>query len=242
MWKKIIVNGIITDYSVSEIGEVRKDTNNYILKQSSAQDYKFVTLLILGHQKRMRVHRLVAEAFITNPDNKPYVNHIDGNRSNNKVENLEWVTPAENSQHAVAAGLWSKRRARPVIQYNLDGIQMATFESASEAARQTGGSQSKITMCCRRQRDSANDYQWRYLDDPHQDVQKLQKKFITGKRVAKCNDNGEILEIYPSFKEAARCVNGDSATISKICSGVKGILRHKGYKWKLVDDIVQEDS
>ena len=238
MWKKFIYEGQETDYSVSTEGEVRKDTTNYILSQSSQQDYKFVGLIINGKQKRMRVHRMVALAFIDNPDNKPYVKHINGNRSDNNVENLEWVTPSENTQHAVDTGLFKSGRARAVIQYNLNGEQMATFESASEAARQTGGSQSKITMCCRRQRDSANDYQWRYYDDI-QDVQKIEKKFITGKKVAQCDEEGNILKIYPSFKEAARAVNGTSSAISRVCSGTN--IRHKGYKWKLVEEIVQED-
>ena len=238
MWKKFIYEGQETDYSVSTEGEVRKDTTNYILSQSSQQDYKFVGLIINGRQKRMRVHRMVALAFIDNPDNKPYVNHINGNRSDNNVENLEWVTPSENTQHAVDTGLFKSSRARAVVQYNLNGEQMATFESASEAARQTGGSQSKITMCCRRQRDSANDYQWRYYDDI-QDVQKIEKKFITGKKVAQCDEEGNILKIYPSFKEAARAVNGTSSAISRVCSGTN--IRHKRYKWKLVEEIVQED-
>ena len=238
MWKKFIYEGQETDYSVSTEGEVRKDTTNYILSQSSQQDYKFVGLIINGKQKRMRVHRMVALTFIDNPDNKPYVNHINGNRSDNNVENLEWVTPSENTQHAVNTGLFKSGRARAVVQYNLNGEQMATFESASEAARQTGGSQSKITICCRRQRDSANDYQWRYYDDI-QDVQKIEKKFITGKKVAQCDEEGNILKIYPSFKEAARAVNGTSSAISRVCSGTN--IRHKGYKWKLVEEIVQED-
>lgn len=238
MWKKFIYEGQETDYSVSTEGEVRKDTTNYILSQSSQQDYKFVGLIINGKQKRMRVHRMVALTFIDNPDNKPYVNHINGNRSDNNVENLEWVTPSENTQHAVRTGLFKNSHARAVIQYNLNGEQMATFESASEAARQTGGSQSKITMCCRRQRESANDYQWRYYDDI-QDVQKIIKKFITGKRVAQCDEERNILRIYPSFKEAARAVNGTSSAISRVCSGTN--IRHKGYKWKLVEEIVQED-
>lgn len=238
MWKKFIYEGQETDYSVSTEGEVRKDTTNYILSQSSQQDYKFVGLIINGKQKRMRVHRMVALAFIDNPDNKPYVNHINGNRSDNNVENLEWVTPSENTQHAVDTGLFKSGRTHAVIQYNLNGEQMATFESASEAARQTGGSQSKITMCCRRQRDSANDYQWRYYDDI-QDVQKIEKKFITGKKVAQCDEEGNILKIYSSFKEAARAVNGTSSAISRVCSGTN--IRHKGYKWKLVEEIVQED-
>lgn len=238
MWKKFYFEGVETDYSVSTEGVVRKDTTDYILSQSSQQDYKFVTLLIAGQQKRMRVHRMVAETFLDNPEKKPYVNHINGNRGDNNVENLEWVTPSENTQHAVETGLFVSGRARPVIQYNLDGMQMATFESASEAARQTGGSQSKITMCCRRQRQTANDYQWRYYDDI-QDVTKIEKKFITGKKVAQCDENGNILAIFPSFKEAARAIDGTSSAISRVCSGMN--IRHKGYKWKLVDDIVQED-
>ena len=238
MWKKCIYEGIETDYSVSTEGEVRKDTTNYILSQSSQQDYKFVTLLINGQQKRMRVHRMVAMTFIENPDNKPYVNHINGIRYDNNVENLEWVTQSENIQHAVRTGLMQNGRKKAVIQYNLNGDRMATFESASEAARQTGGSQSKITMCCKRQRETANDYQWRYYDDI-QDVQKVEKKFITGKKVAKCDEEGNILEIFPSFKEAARAVNGTSSAISRVCSGTN--IRHKGYKWKLVEEIVQED-
>ena len=238
MWKKFIYEGIETDYSVSTEGEVRKDTTNYILSQSSQQDYKFVTLFINGQQKRMRVHRMVAMTFIENPDNKPYVNHINGIRYDNNVENLEWVTQSENIQHAVRTGLMQNGRKKAVIQYNLNGDRMATFESASEAARQTGGSQSKITMCCKRQRETANDYQWRYYDDI-QDVQKVEKKFITGKKVAKCDEEGNILEIFPSFKEAARAVNGTSSAISRVCSGTN--IRHKGYKWKLVEEIVQED-
>lgn len=238
MWKKYILNGLETDYSVSIKGEVRKDTTNRILAQSNQQDYKFVTLLIQHQQKRMRVHRMVAETFIENPNNKPYVNHINGNRSDNRVENLEWVTPSENTRHAVATGLFSNKRTRAVIQYNLNGEQMAIFESASEAARQTGGSQSKITMCCRRQRQTANDYQWRYVDDI-QDVSKVQKQFITGKKVAQQDEEGNIIAIYPSFKAAALAVDGTSSAISRVCSGTN--IRHKGYKWKLVDDIVQED-
>lgn len=238
MWKKIILNNIITDYSVSTEGEVKKDTTNYLLSQSMQQDYKFVSLLINGQAKRMRVHRLVAITFIPNPENKPYVNHINGDKGDNNVENLEWVTPSENTIHAVKTGLMSNGRKRPVIQYNLNGEKMATFESASEAARQTGGSQSKITMCCRRQRESANDYQWRYYDDL-QDVQKIEKKFITGKKVAQCDEEGNILNIYPSYKKAAEAVNGTSSAISRVCSGTN--IRHKGYKWKLVEEIVQEN-
>ena len=92
-------------------------------------------------------------------------------------------------------------------------------------------------MCCKRQRETANDYQWRYVNDI-QDVGKVQKKFITGKQVAQCDDDWKILAIYPSFKEAARAVNGTSSAISRVCSGLN--VHHKGYKWKIVEEIVHD--
>lgn len=233
MWKQYLN----TNYSVSDDGQVKNNKTNKILSQSTQQDYKHVTLNIDGKQKRMRVHRLVAEVFLDNPQNKPYVNHKDGNRGNNSVENLEWVTPAENTQHAVLTGLFVSGVAKPVNQYSLDGQLMMTFPSATEASRQTGTAQEKITMCCKRQRETANDYQWRYVNDI-QDVGKVQKKFITGKKVAQCDDEGNILNIYESFREAARAVHGTSSAISRICSGLN--VHHKGYRWKIVEEIVQD--
>ena len=234
MWKQYLD----TYYSISNDGQVRNDKTNKILSQSTQQDYKHVTLNINGKAKRMKVHRLVAQTFLENPENKPYVNHKDGNRSNNNVNNLEWVTPSENTQHAVKTGLFISGVAKPVNQYSLDGILMMTFPSSAEASRQTGTSQENLTMCCKRQRETANDYQWRYVNDI-QDVGKVQKRFITGKQVAQCDDDWNILNIYPSFKEAARAVDGTSSAISRVCSGTN--IRHKGYKWKIVEEIVQED-
>lgn len=240
MWKKFIFDNEITDYSISDKGEVRKDSKNYILSQSNQQGYKFVTLLISGKQKRMRVHRLVALTFLNNPENKPYVNHIDGNKANNKVENLEWVTPSENIQHAVQMGVMGNHRKKSVVQYNLNGELLAIFESATEAERKTGTSQSKITMCCRDQRKSANDYQWRYYEDGIKKLPKIKKLFIPGKKVAKCDREGNIIKIYKSFREAARDVKGTPSAISRVCSGVN--ITHKGYKWKIVEEIVQTDK
>ena len=106
------------------------------------------------------VHRLVAKAFIPNPENLKEVNHKDGNKFNNCVENLEWVTPAENAQHARATGLIGFQKMRPVRQYSLNGELMMVFESATEAGRQTGCQQSKITDACKGNRRTAGEYQW----------------------------------------------------------------------------------
>lgn len=105
MWEKIIDNNVETNYGISDNGEVRNDKTNKILSQRTQQGYKHVTLSISKKSKSFRVHRLVAIAYIPNPENKPCVNHIDGCRSNNLVSNLEWCTPAENTNHAVEIGL-----------------------------------------------------------------------------------------------------------------------------------------
>ena len=121
MWKKIYYNNIETNYSISDIGEVRNDITGYILKPTIQQGYAYVTIYIDKKGKRVKIHRLVANAFIPNPDNKPYVNHIDGIRSNNRVENLEWVTASENTRHAVDTGLFLPTREKSVTQFSLDG-------------------------------------------------------------------------------------------------------------------------
>jgi formate dehydrogenase assembly factor FdhD len=78
------------------------------MKLSTVKGYKSVVMTINGKQYTALVHRLVAQAFIPNPKNLPQVNHKDGNKSNNRVENLEWCTPKENAQHALRTGLIRK--------------------------------------------------------------------------------------------------------------------------------------
>ena len=119
----------------------------------------------------------------------------------------------------------------------MDGERMMEFLSLNDAEKQTGVLQSKITLCCQRKRRSAGDYQWRYADDK-QDVVKIEKKWFSGKKVAQCDEDFNILNIYESYNEAAKAVNGTASAISRICSGTN--QRHKGYRWKLVEEIVQD--
>jgi hypothetical protein len=92
-------------YSVANDGRVWSSTSNKWLKPVMRNGYCYVTLVKNKVKKQYAIHRLVAEAFHKNPEDKPQVNHIDGNKSNNCVDNLEWVTASENKQHAWATGL-----------------------------------------------------------------------------------------------------------------------------------------
>ena len=105
-WKKIYwMNGEETKYSISNIGLVRNDKKDKILKTREYKGYLRVGLTHNGKQKEFLIHRLVAIAFIPNPENKPEVNHINGVKSCNYDYNLEWVTRTENQIHAVKNGL-----------------------------------------------------------------------------------------------------------------------------------------
>lgn len=92
-------------YAVSDHGRVRNSATDKVLKLRYVSGYCRVVVYRDRKPKDKRVHRLVAEAFIPNPENKPHVNHIDGDKTNNHVNNLEWVTCSENAAHAASAGL-----------------------------------------------------------------------------------------------------------------------------------------
>lgn len=239
MWKKIIYNNQETSYSISDTGEVRNDKTNKLLKLSMQQGYHHVTLYVNKKAKRFRVHRLVAEAFVPNLENKPYVNHIDGCRFNNNVYNLEWVTPSENTQHAVKTGLMKPTREKAVIQYSMDGEKIQEYISISEAARQTGSSVEKIVNCCKHERVTHNNFQWRYKDEEVKKLPPVEERITAPKRVAQIDPKtNEIIAIYDSMCQAAKAVNGTQSAITHVIKGDKQTKTHKGYGWKLVDEIV----
>lgn len=97
--KRVFIDGNITLYAVSRDGKVRNLNTNYYLKGAILNTYRVFNLKINGKQRNITGHRLVAAAFIPNPDNKPFVDHVDGNRLNNNVENLRWVSQQENAQN-----------------------------------------------------------------------------------------------------------------------------------------------
>lgn len=130
--------------------------------------YKLVGLRDgFGNQKQFRVHRLVCEAFILNPENKPQVNHIDEDKSNNRICNLEWCTCTENNNHGtrnVRAGKTiAKVLSKSVAQYTLDGKLVKIWESTREAERETGICHGSISSAALGKRKKTGGYIWKYV-------------------------------------------------------------------------------
>ncbi len=124
--------------------------------------YCKVCLFKNGKRKYCKPHRLVAIAFIPNPDNKPEVNHKDGNKTNNNVSNLEWNTASENMRHAFANGLNGgerKKNRMPVWQFDKAHNLIATYPSIYAAEKKTGIK--NIWMCCTGKYKVAGGYIWK---------------------------------------------------------------------------------
>lgn len=147
MEKWAIANGFGGKYLVSTNGDIKNIVTGKMLKPSkSPTGYLFCKMDRPNlPKKNMFVHRAVAETFIPNPHNKTQVNHKDGNKANNCVENLEWVTPQENTLHAYRVlgrhgslkGKTGKlnKNSIPVYQYDLDGNFLKSWDAVSDAAR-----------------------------------------------------------------------------------------------------------
>lgn len=123
-----------------------------------------------GKAQNEYVHRLVALAFIPNPDNLPEVNHKDENSLNNYVENLEWCDRAYNCTYGTrterAAKSNSKNRlCKTVLQYTVDGVFLQEWPSVHEIERELGYSQGSVSYCCKFNGNQSHGYKWRYKND-----------------------------------------------------------------------------
>lgn len=138
IWKDI--KGFEGQYQISTFGNVRsvyKKSTKILVVFKTEKGYLRAKLHSKNKKHYVKVHRLVAQAFIPNPDNKPQINHKDGNKLNNHIDNLEWVTDLENKQHAsLYLPQANKRGGKKPIALLVDGKEAKRFGSISQAAKE----------------------------------------------------------------------------------------------------------
>lgn len=192
-WKPIPVDGF-RYLDASKSGKIRNRRTGRIINGSSDGNYLRIKSDKAHNYVSYSIHRLVALTFIPNPDNKPNVNHRDGNKLNNTADNLEWATQSENMQHAVATGLvdLSKRAKiiRKIYQLELDGNIIKLFDSIDDAEKEIGKDSGlfDIAGACKGYRKSkglecAYGYGWCYVEDYKKDLK----------------PNGELFKTFPEL-------------------------------------------
>ena len=184
-WKPISKINYSQFYELSDKGILRKISNKIILKTHLRNGYHAVNLYNPETQNKntVNIHRLVALTFLEKVEGKNIVNHINGNKLDNRVENLEWATSKENSEHAVSTGI-QKGHPKKVAQYSLEGEFIKSFNSIIEASLETGANDRRISDVCKGKRKTSGGFIWKY---------EIPEDII--------NDcEGKIIDEFPNYK------------------------------------------
>lgn len=167
LWKRIID---FPNYEVSNFGNVRNAESHYIIKPLLGSS-GYLTVRIRRHKgdydkPAANVHRLVAEAFVDGRQPGLHVNHIDGNKLNNRADNLEWCTRKENSQHAMSLGLFNPRPPDPPKRKVRVVESDEVFDSIRDCANALGVAEQHVWACLNGRRKTRNGLHFEYMDEP----------------------------------------------------------------------------
>lgn len=256
IWKDI--EGYEGLYQVSNFGRVKrlsryvlfrsvfKLRDEIILKQQiSNTGYVRVALLKEGKRTNTSVHRLVATAFLPNPENKPIVDHINTIRNDNCVENLRWATHNENANNPLTIKAHSESQKYGVSHFNRDTYgespimrisqdgDITEYSSIADAVRE-GFSAKKIQRCCQGKRILYLGYDWRYKDKdekPPINISEALPECLDFKRIVR-RKNGET-KVYIQITDVIK--DGfDPSTVNKCIKGIR--KHHKGYEWYVTNE------
>jgi hypothetical protein len=159
-WRNVKINGqVYENYFVSSLGRF-KNSKGIIMENYKPHHSGYIFLRV--NIQKYALHRLVATTFLDNPENKPAVNHIDGNKTNNAVSNLEWCTIKENNDHNHKSGFINYYN-RKIGQYDLEGNLVKEFKSIVEAMNNTNV-KTTIKHALKEQQKTAGGFIWKYLD------------------------------------------------------------------------------
>lgn len=251
IWKDVV--GYEGRYKVSNLGNVmsmryRGHEGARLMRQTAHHGgYKVVGI---GKETKSRfVHVLVAKAFVDNPDGKPFVNHIDGDKHNNRADNLEWVTALENIRHAIKTGLRdphsTPRRygadnhtSKPVLQYDLQGNFIARWGGQSEAARFMGCRSCEISAAVDRKNRTCCGFMWVSCDKDAPEssiVRKIQpfQNRLTQHKILQFTVSGEFVREWSGAQEITASGLFVARSAVDCCKGRQKTAY--GYVWKYAE-------
>mgnify|MGYP001625076177 CR=1 FL=1 len=170
-----------SNYEVNQLGEIRHKKRQKILKpRSNNGGYQYVNFKINGKNTNFAVHRIVANAFIPNPNGYTEVNHKDYNKKNNCVDNLEWVSSSQNKQHSYLKQENKKSRGKAVNQYTKEGIFLKTFDSVSDAAKELGCCIAAISNCCLGRTKTSQGFRWSFVESSTTKYERKPRSSVQG--------------------------------------------------------------
>jgi hypothetical protein len=246
-WKTTTVNA---DYEVSNLGRVRSNKHGKVrvlkpFKSSNKVNsdkygfYLSVRLLNNGTEKDYSVHRLVAMAFIPNPNNLPCVNHKNGLRSDNSVENLEWCDASYNTWHSYHILGNKNGTEKKVYQFSKDGVLIREWESISSASNELGIDSSSISSVCKKNscRKIAGGYIWRYEGDDDVEI-----KYEKASPVVQISKYGDFIKRFDTIQEASVEVGISEGGIAGCCKKNNcGYNYAGGYLWRYEKDYNEKE-
>lgn len=236
-------------YEVSNLGNIRKlhydeagQVTSYLPLRMRIDKYTghvMVNMYVEGHESVLahRVYKVVADAFLDNPNNYHSVDHLDGDKLNNAVDNLQWNTNRRGKNRIII---------RAVRQYSKDGKLIGEFASVHEAAKATGFSSAGIRACCDKLAGhrTSKGYVWRYVDadeivkgDLSETISKQKSRMS---RVRQYTLSGEFVKEYANAKVAAEAVFGYAAGIHNVCRRESN--SSAGFLWRYPEDDEFEES
>lgn len=229
IWKPIDPKWVdgAENYQISNYGR-SKNPNNLI--SDGTVDSGYISLWIL--KTRKRAHQLVALAFIENPENKPSVNHIDGDKKNNHVSNLEWVTASENTKHAHDSGLINSKKT--IVQYDLNGNKIREFESIKAASIALNIGSGDICSCCLGNLTTIGGFKFKYKENENEPFISIPLKEFANHKVIQYDLDNNFIAEFENLTVAAKETGCKRPKIQKNCHGQQKTVDNK-YIFKFVE-------
>lgn len=236
IWKPI--KGYEGLYLISNLGNIKNKRGKYRKISIGKRGYKCVTLCKNGKHKNKTLHRLLMESFVPNPENKPHIDHIDGNRLNNNLNNLRWVTQKENNNNPVTKGkLWRGDNRDDIVRkmletrsnnggkyspikiyaYTKHGEFFKSYYSIGEAARIMGVDAKRIQSILNNNHKQVCGYIWSTV--MRDDFIYVEQKHKSLKPVQQLDSKGNIIKEWESLSSLAREINN--------------VMEHKSFLSKL---------